>query len=47
MAGEVKNPAGRFAIWVPEQWVVHVRGNRVDRDNPKDTIQLVAGPRRC
>jgi hypothetical protein len=44
MAGEYKNPAGKFSLWLPDPWTVKVEGKRIFAQNPKDTIEAVAHP---
>jgi hypothetical protein len=44
VAGEYKNPAGKFSIWLPDPWTVRVEGNRIFAQNPKDTIEVVVHP---
>ena len=44
LAGEYKNPAGKFSIWLPDPWTVRVEGKRIFAQNPKDTIEVVVHP---
>lgn len=43
-AGDNVNQSGKFSIWVPDQWKVTQEGNRIRARNPRDTIEVLAGP---
>ncbi|MBL8806057.1 MAG: hypothetical protein JNN22_04340 [Rhodospirillales bacterium] len=41
-AGENAVAGGRFAIWTPDQWTAKVSGDRLEANNPQETIFIVA-----
>ncbi|MBI1244998.1 MAG: hypothetical protein GC202_08330 [Alphaproteobacteria bacterium] len=41
-AGDNAVAGGRFTIWTPDQWVTKVKGDRLDTNNPPETVYVVA-----